>query len=227
MKSVSGRRTLYLRLHLYKQGHLSSNLLTCFVIDRSIKNTTSGGTVPDIHVTTPRKDLWQKDQLLWNIMELIDFNHSHSMPTSFYFNSIDEILASSSDTGAAGIDQVLYDYLSDLAAMTEALAAIKYHVGYMPSLTFDRVKDNKVPIEMGEETGLVAKGVTEHATGEDRIWAKIEQLRKLPEPSLEITEQSVSPTKELHQALNAVWLEVKKVKGPLLKDKVWGHEYDQ
>lgn len=159
-------------------------------------------------------NLWQRDPLLWNISGLNEFDHWQAIPMSFHFASIDEMLAKSSIKDAARVDQVLYDYLSDFAAIAEGLASLKYHSHFEPSTSYDMDADLSTPMDFGESAGILQKCVTESAEEYDKIWAKLEELRNMPKPSSQITRRSVMQTEHLHKALDAFWRQVRDIKTP-------------
>lgn len=162
------------------------------------------------------EDFWKTDKLLWNITQRERLTElHHPVPMSFHFASIDEILENSTSKDAARIDQVLYDYLSDLAAITEALAAIKYHAHYEQTIAYSKSVDLDFAEDSGEDTGIEQKIATQDSSTNDRIWAKLERFRNLPKPSSKISEQSIADLRHLHNALGIFWQEVYLVKIPV------------
>lgn len=190
--------------------------------------------------------LWKYDKLAWNISQLCSFGRQHSMPTSYYFASIDELLARSLPNKTAQIDQVLYDFLSDFVAITEALSAINYHVHHKPWIPHAKETARYAPITNEIDTGMLEKRVTESSIGDtsiqDRlvpkgptadtpIWEKLREFRKLPKPTSSMSEQNLNRRICLHEAMDAFWKEVHDVKTAELQkavpEKLSQEHYDQ
>lgn len=175
-------------------------------------------------------DTWNEDKLLWNISELSDFDQWKSLPMSDNFAAIDELIASSSSKNAARISQALYDWLSDLAALVEALTAIKYHIHFQPTVLQQKPESHIYmsiagPSGTHDPDGLLRKFITEHPRQDDEIWRQLEQLRSMPRPSSTITEESIAQSRNLQEALYEFWSQVRTLKAPMLK--IAEDEYDE
>lgn len=172
---------------------------------------------PMLELITPERNLWQTDQLLWNIYELSKHNGFESAPRSFHFAFIDKILASCSRKGKGRVDQMLYDQISDMAAIDEALSAIKYHRSHTISPTSEDELEDFYMRWKAESVDIVPALVTWHRKGDAGLWAKLESFRNMPLPSARVTKEHISRMKDLHQALGNYWQEVRNVKESYLR----------
>lgn len=159
-------------------------------------------------------DLWKHDKLLWNVTQLNELQDPlHPMPASFHFSAIDELLAGSSSKDSGRIDQALYDFLSDLAAIEEVLSALKYHSKYAYTAPAGATDVGLMSLR-GECAGVEPKLVTQNNKENDRLWKKLEQIRRLPKPSSKLTEEGIADSRFLQEALDAFWQEVHQAKVP-------------
>jgi hypothetical protein len=70
---------------------------------------------------------YHKDRLFWNLAELGMYDLPAHRSPSFHLDQIDSILSQSNGREKARIDQLVYDYLTEIAAVDEAISALKYH----------------------------------------------------------------------------------------------------
>lgn len=70
-------------------------------------------------------DIFEEDPLLWNLIGLKDYYHPLALDPSWHIAFIDDVLTSASPRERARIDTALYNHISDLAAMSDAVSAMK------------------------------------------------------------------------------------------------------
>jgi hypothetical protein len=152
------------------------------------------------------KDAYYRDPLFWNLIELGSYDMTNQRSASFHLDQIDSILSQSAGRDSARIDQLVYDYLSEIAAVDEALSAIKYH-RFRQGLPVGAIEAGHICSKMDiyQEYELLWRTQMCFDICADGIKQEIEELRALPLPSAILNMESLKRTFELQAQLKAMW----------------------
>ncbi|KAK3716364.1 hypothetical protein LTR37_006514 [Vermiconidia calcicola] len=159
------------------------------------------------HVAAKSEHTSRNDRLFWNLEMLAHYKEGYSNSPSFHLSAIDELM-SESEQERNRIDQVMYDHIGDIAAVNEALCAIRYH----PSRQWmSRVEDDAMQIS-GKLNSLKITNVTVHSLTGKRSPRKLEELlcaaqtlSKIQPPTASISRKNWKKRKEMHEALSDYW----------------------
>jgi hypothetical protein len=156
-------------------------------------------------------DAWEKDKLFWCLDKLTaTIFESTSLPKSWYINFFEEQMKASNSKAKARVDAELYAYLSDIAAVDEALTALRYHrpqYGY--ELTFDESKKLTFNTRFTRWYGTLHDSRKECNGQNPQLWEALEHFMKLPVPSNVSDRTSVGQYRKLHDNLKAFWKHVR------------------
>ena len=184
-------------------------------------------------------DMQTKDPLYYHIMELERYDEAMSILPAYHFSMLDDIFASSK-ADARRVDQLLFDVVSDMAAMDQALNAIRLHrprnrplseiieeisqlgerglKGELTNSDKKKLKDVKFLAMNAElDTFQVSQtlehdvlGMT-HILGYKKLHVPLESFLRLPRLSAKINRDALSNFDLSHAGLQGFWRRVREL----------------
>ncbi|KAK4543626.1 hypothetical protein LTR36_005271 [Oleoguttula mirabilis] len=164
------------------------------------------------YLTSPAQAL-RTDKLFWNIMSLSDGNVVRTYKPAWHFAYIDDILANAPRREKERVDQTIYDQLSDMAAIDEALVVVESHGPYftrIPSIETNRAMRVKYGLQYHHD--MLARLLNSWNDAEERLRAPLKELLVLPLPSAKVNGDSYVRTARLHEAVCKFWEEAARVR---------------
>ena len=159
-----------------------------------------------VQINTSKQALFSTDQLFWNLAQLNGYDNEFARPPSFHLAFIDELLSQDSGKRRARIDQVVYDLLSDLAAVDEALCAVRYHRGH-EELPLKSKKGREITERAMSNrfTARITSCLRTHQAHHGPLWNAIREFKDLPMPGRKISRATLTRNKDLHDGLAHFW----------------------
>ncbi|KAK3708895.1 hypothetical protein LTR37_011225 [Vermiconidia calcicola] len=172
--------------------------------------THTGGT--GFHVHTEPNVTFRTDPLFWNILSLCQYDFDLARPASFYLEFIGHILPDSDKQEACRVTQKLYDHLSDVAAIDDALSMIRYHRSY----TLSSAAETETLIYTQTDSAYCHKMLYWYtklacSVESERLWDKLCLFMDLPQPSVVLCRDNLKQVQGLHSALSAYWQQARVV----------------
>ncbi|KAK4547252.1 hypothetical protein LTR36_000907 [Oleoguttula mirabilis] len=165
-----------------------------------LKRDTNGQIT--VHIKS-REEIFNRDPLLWNVIELVEYDHHFSFDPSWHIAFNDDVLSRASLKERSRIDTFLYGALSDFAAVSDAITALKHrrpHHG--PRLT-----DDQYQASLSESTGcakfIVGSNVVSLLLGKGRelLCSHLKPFTDLQMPPAKVNEKSFDRAHNLHLKL--------------------------
>ena len=163
------------------------------------------------------EEIWRKDKLFWNLQFIRPHDSRLGCDQSFYLGFIDDLLSNSSEK--ARVDQQLCGVISDLTAIDEALAAIRYERPrvYEP---VDPRKALELRLHFPTVNQWNALSTTsvlwQDADYVTRLWKPLKAFMKTPPPSSRIGRSSLLHLQNSHNALSGFWEDVRAFRKEML-----------
>lgn len=175
------------------------------------------GHLQPIRNTTPEDD-WKNDPLFWSLAELGEHDHFGSLEPSFIFALIDDLIGSSlqQKDWESPMTQYLYDQISDMVAIHEALTSVRQHRPARRNiLRPDQLGlDIRLPPNFDVRSSVdtwIANAAVQHVFDNhvDELYSRLNDILQIPAPSVKNTkEENKDWLARSYHALAEFWSEV-------------------
>ena len=167
------------------------------------------GTVD--YKTSP-EEAFRSDRLFWNVMKLIERNYNPIHKPAFHFAYVESLLANAPTAEKDNIDYVLYEQLSDLSTIDEALTILRSHRPYMGGpMSKEELDATRAKIGVQEYFESLRHNLGSWHNVEPLV-KPLEEFLSLSLPSAKLNETSVSRFSDLHTSMCKFWHEVRLVR---------------
>ncbi|KAK3708897.1 hypothetical protein LTR37_011227 [Vermiconidia calcicola] len=161
-------------------------------------------------LTKPERNI-KDDRLFYCICELTKYDRIGSKNASNQFAVIDDILSRAAAKDKGRVDQALYDDLSDMAAVDEALSSLKYHRSRAPLARAieesNRIGKYRLSVQAIRQ---VDSSLNINNMEHGRLWNTISELRGFSKlPSKQMDQESLVRNQAQHDVLTRYWHEVR------------------
>lgn len=161
---------------------------------------------------------YRQDPLFFALAELGNQSGRNDRPPSWCFSFIDEHLAKASPEERARVDQPLYDHLSDMVVVDEALSGIRAHKSYGPLPPNSPVAEAIYEQIHGKSLSRLIEHLLASCAQDGQIQDTLQSFYKLPLPKKRSNVEMLKYNKTSKQAFTKYW---DRVSAKMLSDPVF------